>query len=80
MKTITARKPPRRVTIVCSECGDMEQINDRSYRRKIAEGRPHICRLCRQVRAVVPTETHRNYWRTRYSQQEIVEMANAIWG
>ena len=80
METMTARKPTRRVTIVCTECGDMEQINDRSYRRKMADGRPHICRLCRQVRAASPNETHLNYWRTRYSQQEIIEMASAIWG
>lgn len=80
METITARKPTRRVTIRCTECGDLEQINDRSYRRKMQEGRPHICRLCRQIRSVQPSQSDRNYWTTRFSQQEIVEMASAIWG
>lgn len=80
MTTMTAHKAARYVTVRCVECGDTEQINDRSRRRKLAEGKPHVCRLCRQIRNIKITESDRNYWRKRFTQEEIEAMAHAIWG
>lgn len=81
METMTPHKGPRKVPVRCTHCGDWEQINDRSYRRKVSEGRPHLCSMCKAVKSIKPTtETDRDYWRSRFSQQEIDEMVGAILG
>jgi hypothetical protein len=78
METIHTRKPPRRVSIRCTQCGDFDQINDRSARRKVAEGRPHLCRMCRAVQSITPTEDDINYWQSRFTPEELSEMLSAI--
>lgn len=80
METILAGKPSRRVSIRCTQCGDIEQINDRSLRRKVKEGKPHVCRLCRQVRAAKPSQRDLDWCRRNFTQEEINEIAAAIWG
>lgn len=78
METTSPRKSPRKVSIRCERCGDYDQINDRSFRRKMAEGKPHHCSICRAVNSITPSETDRNYWLNRFSQQEIDAMVSAI--
>jgi len=80
METLIPRKGPRKVSVRCTHCGDWDQINDRSYRRKISEGRPHLCCMCRAVKSIKPSEDDRDYWRNRFSQQEIDDMVGAILG
>jgi hypothetical protein len=78
METFPARKHPRRVSVRCTQCGDTDQINDRSHRRKVAEGKPHLCRMCRSIQSIKPTAADLHYWQSRYSQQEIDAMVGAI--
>lgn len=78
MGTTVSRKGPRSVTMVCTACGDIDQLNDRSYRRKIAEGKPHVCRLCRTLRDAQPSEADIDWWRNRYSQQQLDEWVGAL--
>ena len=78
METLTARKQPRRVSVRCTHCGDWDTINDRSLRRKLAEGRPHLCSICRAVASIKVKDEDRNYWTKRFSQQEIEAMVGAI--
>lgn len=78
MEPTQMRKPPRKVSVRCTHCGDFDQINDRSYRRKVAEGKPHLCSICRAVKQVRPSEEDRNYWKSRFSQQEIDAIVGAI--
>lgn len=80
MDDITARRTSRRVSVCCTQCGDWDQINDRSYRRKTAEGKPHLCRMCRSVRLIKITEEDRYYWTSRFSQEEIDRMVGTIRG
>ena len=78
MDTVSSRKHSRTVSVTCTHCGDSDQINDRSLRRKQAEGRPHLCRMCRSVQAIELTQSDRNYWLSRFSQQELERMVGSI--
>jgi uncharacterized protein YlaI len=78
MDILAARKPPRRVSVRCTHCGDWDTINDRSLRRKTAEGKPHFCSICRAVQSIRVDDDDRDYWTTRFSQQEIDAMVGAI--
>lgn len=80
METISARKPPRRVSIQCTQCGDYDQINDRSLRRKVSEGKPHLCRMCRAVSTITPSEEDFAYWTDRFSHEELARMVGQILG
>lgn len=80
METITRLRPNATVRVSCVRCDDVYVITDRQRRRKLSEGRPHICSLCRAVRAPKPTPAYYNYWLQRYSMEEIRAMAAAIWG
>jgi uncharacterized protein YlaI len=72
------RKHVRKVSVRCTHCGDFDQINDRSYRRKLADGKPHLCSICRAVKTIKPNDDDRHYWTSRFSQQEIEAMVSAI--
>jgi len=78
MESSPVRKSPRRVSIRCTGCGDSDQINDRSYRRKMSEGKPHLCQMCRAVSSVTPSEEDFAYWQKRFSPQEIQALVGAI--
>lgn len=78
MEQTSPRKQLRRVSIRCEHCGDYDQINDRSFRRKVAEGRPHLCSVCRAVSTLTPDDTDTNWWRKRYSQAEIEALVASI--
>lgn len=80
METISPGKHPRKVSVTCSHCGDSDQINDRSRRRKKAEGQEHLCRMCRSVQNIKITEADRNYWTKRFTEQQLNEMVGAILG
>lgn len=80
METISPRKQPRRVSIRCTQCGSTDEINDRSYRRKVAEGKPHLCRLCRKMAAITASEADIKFWRDRMSQEEIDAMISVMRG
>ena len=36
--------------------------------------------MCRAVKSIKPSEDDRDYWRNRFSQQEIDDMVGAILG
>ena len=38
-----------------------------------------VCKDCRSGNVVTRTQFH-NYWTSRFTQEEIDELANAIWG
>jgi hypothetical protein len=68
------------VSISCTQCGDTDQINDRSHRRKLAEGKPHLCRMCRAVQQITVTDDDHKYWHARFTQEELDAMVGAIIG
>lgn len=78
MDAFAARKQPRRVSVRCTHCGDSDTINDRSLRRKLAEGKPHYCSTCRAVQSLQIDDEDRKYWTKRFSQQELEAMVGAI--
>lgn len=78
MSATQSRKQSRKVSVRCTHCGDWDTINDRSLRRKLAEGKDHLCSVCRAVSLIEIREEDRNYWTKRYSQQEIDAMVGAI--
>lgn len=80
METISRPRASRVVTVRCDLCGGPQEITDRQYRRRQQEGRPYHCSLCRRTTVHPPNQTHKNFWLNRFSQDEINEMARAIWG
>lgn len=80
MDTIAKPRASTLVNIRCEECGDIDRITDRQYRRKLYEGRPHVCRICRVTTVRKPTTADYDYWLDRYSLDEIKDIAQAIWG
>jgi hypothetical protein len=73
-----AASQSRLVTVRCAHCGDIDQLNERSYRRRTAQGKPHYCEICRTVRSFRLTPDDRSYWTTRFSQQEIDAMVSRL--
>ena len=43
-------------------------------------GRDLICSTCRRPPRPKPTEADRRWWLERFTLEEIVELADAIWG
>ncbi len=80
METLYVPRLSATVIVRCVQCGDACEITERQHRRKLQEGRPHKCALCRAVKVKPPTESDYNYWLKRYTIGEIREMAQAIWG
>lgn len=80
MNTLTVPRFGITISVRCTRCGDIDTISDRQQRRKLQNGRPHLCSLCREIKVKPPTEQHFNYWLNRYSIEQIREMAAAIWG
>lgn len=78
METLGPTKEPRKVSVRCTHCGDWDMINDRSLRRKVAEGKPHLCSICRHVQSIKVVEDDFKYWKSRFSQEEINAMVGAI--
>lgn len=78
MEPLSSAKEPRKVSVRCTHCGDWDTINDRSRRRKVAEGKPHLCSICRHVQSIKIEEDDFKYWRSRFSQEEIDALVNAI--
>jgi hypothetical protein len=67
-----------RVSVRCTHCGDWELLHSRSYRRKLAEGRPHLCEICRAVHSLEPSAEDIDFWTSRYTHEELRAMLASI--
>ena len=62
--------------IVCPGCGRRRTVSDRNARRK-----PQNCNLCRHPgKRKAPDDSDRRFWLKHFSDKEILEMAEGIFG
>ena len=67
----------------CESCGGRFELALRSVQRYRAAGREPRCHYCRRKDRPLTAEERTRYgayWRERFSDAELVELANAIWG
>ncbi len=69
----------RRVEVRCAECRNLYTLSVRRELEHRRTGRPSICSLCRRPPHPKPTEADREWWLERFSLEELVELADAIW-
>lgn len=66
-------------TVFCPGCGRPREVTDRHVRRGTVT--TTLCNLCRfPARRIPPTNTERRFWLKRFSNEEIVMMAEALFG
>lgn len=68
--------------VSCFDCGRIYSVTARRARQiRAGDGVPRCdsCRSSAAVRVNV-TDAHREFWQERFTETEIVEMAEAIWG
>lgn len=66
-------------TVACPGCGRLRELTDRHVRRGGSE--TTLCNLCRfPARILPPTNTERRFWLRRFKDEELIDMAEAIFG
>ena len=60
-------------TVRCPVCKGLRGVSPRHFRRGT-----HICVDCKRGH-VIPKSQFHNYWTSRYTMEEIRELARAIW-
>jgi hypothetical protein len=66
-------------SVICPGCGRVRELTDRHVRKIGSE--KTLCNLCRfPARRLPPTNTERRYWLRRFTDDEIAEMAEALFG
>lgn len=66
-------------TVRCPGCGRLRELTDRHVRRGGAE--TTLCNLCRfPARRLPPTNAERRFWLRRYTDEQIAQMAEAVFG
>src|SRR5688500_1164361 len=77
----STRSQPSQV-LRCEQCGDQFELSTRNLQRYRSQGREPRCMLCRRPRLPLSDserEKFSGWWRERFSLEELVELANAIW-
>lgn len=64
----------------CSDCGDFFELSYRASTELKRTKRLPVCQRCRFPVAVVVTEGLLDWWRQRFTEDEIVYLAEALWG
>jgi len=64
----------------CAECGDRFDLSGRASRDAARAGRSPICFSCRYPPIIVVTDALKGWWTNRYSTEEIVGLAEGMWG
>ena len=69
------------VYVRCSSCGGDFELSARNHREHVKKGTQPRCAECRHGRAprAKPSEADRRWWLERFSIEEIVQLAGAIW-
>jgi hypothetical protein len=73
----------RRVSATCDivhGCGRSFAIAPRTKHEREALGRPLLCDSCKRPARIRVTVSMKRYWQSLYTEAEIVELAEAIWG
>ena len=70
----------QRRIIGCNGCGDQFAVSSRTIRLARAQGRDLYCGLCRKPATIHVTSMHRTFWIERMTLEQIVELAETIWG
>lgn len=79
METVTSVRRSNLRSVICPGCGRVRELTDRHVRRSEVE--KTLCNLCRfPARRLPPTNTERRYWLRRFSDDQIVEMAESCFG
>lgn len=81
MSTVARARDEEWVLLFCEDCGRPFHLTARQGRAIRAEQRSARCRLCRRVTKVVSVRSeHYEFWLSRFTLGEIVEMAEWSWG
>lgn len=87
MSTATASRgairvvvPEPRVLFACPGCGTNFELSAGTSRRYARTGVTPLCRPCRFPPIIVVTDQMIDYWTTRFDEQELVEIAEGMWG
>ena len=68
------------VALRCCECGTGLELSARNAREHRRKGTLPRCRRCRYPSSSPkPSVAMRRWWLERFSQEEIIEMAAALW-
>jgi hypothetical protein len=66
--------------VTCGTCGGDFELSARNIRAARAEGRQPKCRRCRYGhKPPKVTQGLRDYWTSRYTHAELVELAAGLW-
>ena len=69
------------VKLACVSCGGMYDISERSERRRRVGQRSSLCPHCsRRRRDLVVSQAMMDWWRQQYTDEEVVELAEQVWG
>lgn len=69
------------VLLFCEDCGRPFHLTARQGRALRAEKRSARCKPCRRIeRKLTVTEADYEFWLTRFTDDEICEIADASWG
>jgi hypothetical protein len=64
----------------CVVCGDFFTLAYRSASEMRQQGRQPICKLCKRPALVLVTDDMYGFWSDRFSEEEVLWMAECIWG
>ena len=64
----------------CGSCGSPMLLSARASREAVRQERDHVCHPCRFPSVVVVTQPLLDWWTDRYEVEEIVEIAEGMWG
>jgi hypothetical protein len=67
-----------RVSVRCRDCGGWGEITDRAHRNLRVSGRDFVCRDCRHMGHVRPTDRDRRYWLLTMTDQELADLASQL--
>ena len=74
---------PEAAELRCSRCLDSAAVSRHRLRELERTGRDYLCGQCRRVDSIVLTDAERarylRWWRERFTEDELVRMASAIW-
>lgn len=69
------------VLLFCEDCGQPFHLSARQGRAVRADKRSARCKLCRRIsRKVTVQAEHYLFWMARFTDAELIELAEASWG
>lgn len=81
MTAVARARDAEWVLLLCEDCGRPFHLTARQGRAIRAEKRSARCRSCRRVvKQVVVSSEHYEFWLSRFTMSELVEIAEWAWG